>query len=42
MSNQPEVFEHSLDFFKADAEEVRNAAAFAVGMLCEQDRVKGG
>ncbi|CAE6372038.1 unnamed protein product [Rhizoctonia solani] len=33
MSNQPEVFDNSLGFFKSDAEEVRNAAAFAVGNI---------
>lgn len=31
MSNQPEVFDNSLGFFKAESEEVRSAAAFAVG-----------
>ncbi|KAF8680510.1 TATA-binding protein interacting (TIP20) [Rhizoctonia solani] len=33
MSNQPEVFDNSLGFFKSDAEEIRNAAAFAVGNI---------
>ncbi|QRW05866.1 cullin-associated NEDD8-dissociated protein 1 [Ceratobasidium sp. AG-Ba] len=33
MSNQPEVFDNSLGFFKSDSEEVRSAAAFAVGNI---------
>ncbi|CUA71409.1 Cullin-associated NEDD8-dissociated protein 1 [Rhizoctonia solani] len=33
MSNQPEVFDNSLAFFDSDAEEIRNAAAFAVGNI---------
>ncbi|CEL59964.1 Cullin-associated NEDD8-dissociated protein 1 OS=Dictyostelium discoideum GN=cand1 PE=3 SV=1 [Rhizoctonia solani AG-1 IB] len=33
MSNQHEVFDNSLAFFKSDAEEIRNAAAFAVGNI---------
>ncbi|CAE6466306.1 unnamed protein product [Rhizoctonia solani] len=33
MSNQSDVFDNSLGFFKSDAEEVRNAAAFAVGNI---------
>jgi cullin-associated NEDD8-dissociated protein 1 len=31
MSNQTDVFNNALGFFKSDSEEVRSAAAFAVG-----------
>ncbi|KAG8745439.1 hypothetical protein FRC10_007982 [Ceratobasidium sp. 414] len=31
MSNQPDVFDHALGFFKSESEETRSAAAFAVG-----------
>ncbi|KAG9126256.1 hypothetical protein FRC07_004222 [Ceratobasidium sp. 392] len=33
MSNQPDVFDNALGFFKSDSEEVRSAAAFAVGNI---------